>query len=130
MVFKSSLQSDDNEKPRANIGIVPLFPDKAASVPIVKHSLLLGKSLTNYLNPSQTPMEGMDHLIYAVRKHDSMEVEQRNNQLQEFQELPAALSAPAQHLGHHEEGHSLQMRFANEVLSVTEKAFLTTKWSS
>ena len=55
--FNSTLQSDDNVKPRANIGILPLFPDKAASVAMVKHSLLLGKSLTDYLNPGQTPVQ-------------------------------------------------------------------------
>ena len=41
--------------------------------------------------------------------------------------------ATAHHLGHHEEGHSLQMRFAKDVLSVrcsaTEKPVLTTQWS-
>ena len=66
--FNSSLHSGDNWKPRANIGIVPLFPDKAISVVLVKHSLLLGKSLTDYLNPGQTPMQGMYHLIYAVQE--------------------------------------------------------------
>ena len=30
----------------------------------------------------------------------------------------ADIGANAQHLGHHEEGHSLQMRFAKDVLSV------------
>ena len=37
------------------------------------------------------------------------------------------IGATAQHLGHHEERHSLQMRSAEEVLSVTN--VLTTKWS-
>ena len=71
--FNCSLQSDDNWKPRANIGIVPLFPDKAASVLRVKHSLLLGKSLTDYFNPGQTPVQGMDHPTYAIRS-DQIEV--------------------------------------------------------
>ena len=66
--FNCTLQSDDNMKPRANIGILPLFPDKAASVTMVKHSLLLGKSLTDYLNPGQTPVQGMDQPIYAIGK--------------------------------------------------------------
>ena len=47
---------------------LPLFPDKAASVAIVMHSLLLGKCLTDDLNPSQTPVGGMDHPTCAVRK--------------------------------------------------------------
>ena len=54
--FNSTLLSDDNVKPRANIGILPLFPDKAASLAMVKHSLLLGKTLTDYHNPVQTPV--------------------------------------------------------------------------
>ena len=64
--FNSTLQSDDNVKPRANIGILPLFPDKAATVAMVKHSLLLGMSLTDYLNPGQIPVQGMDQPIYAI----------------------------------------------------------------
>ena len=48
--------------------IIPLFPDKAASVAIVKHSLLLGKSLSDYLNPSQTPVQGVDQPTYAIGK--------------------------------------------------------------
>ena len=37
------------------------------------------------------------------------------------------IGATAHHLGHHEEGHRLQMRFAEKVLSVI--SVLTTNWS-
>ena len=50
-------------KPSANIGILSLFPDKDASVAIVKHSLLLGMLTTDYLSPE------LEQLSYATRKH-------------------------------------------------------------
>ena len=58
--FNSSLLLDESVKPKANISILPLFPDKAASVAMVKHSMLLGKAVTEYFNPGQTPVQGMD----------------------------------------------------------------------
>ena len=42
--------------------------DNAASVAIVKHSLLLGKSLIDYLNPGQIPVQSMNQSIYAIEK--------------------------------------------------------------
>ena len=39
---------------RAIVGVLPLFPDKAESVPMVKCVMDIGKSMTEYSNPSQT----------------------------------------------------------------------------
>ncbi|MES9879449.1 MAG: hypothetical protein ABW185_01030 [Sedimenticola sp.] len=66
--FNSSLLSNESVKPRAIIGVLPLFPDKAASVPMVKHSMMLSKAVTAHLNPGQTPVQGMDQPIFAIGK--------------------------------------------------------------
>ena len=52
----------------AVIGGVPLFPDKAASVPMVKHAMHVVKDDTQFLSPGQTSVLGMDQLIYAIGK--------------------------------------------------------------
>ena len=64
--FSSSLLPAESVKPKANIGILPLFPDKAASVAMVKYAMLLGKAVTEHLNPGQTPVQGMDQPMYAI----------------------------------------------------------------
>ena len=46
-----------------------------------------------------------------------MALNEKLQALADFEDA-ADISATAQHLGHHEEGHSLQMRFAKDVLSV------------
>ena len=66
--LNSSLQSDDQGKPKAKIGILPLFPQNAATVAMVKHSLFLGKSLTDYLYPDQTSVKCKNHQIYVIVK--------------------------------------------------------------
>ena len=59
---------EDSVKPRAVIGVLPLFPDKAASVPMVKHAMHIVKDDTQFLSPGQTPVLGMDQPIYAFGK--------------------------------------------------------------
>ena len=55
-------------KRKANIGILALYPDKAASVAMVKHSMFLGKAITEHLNPGQATVQCMDQPIYAIAK--------------------------------------------------------------
>ena len=66
--FNSSLIKHDTIKPNAIMGVLPLFPDKAASIPMVKHTMNIGKSVTEFLNPGQTPVLGMDQPIFALGK--------------------------------------------------------------
>ena len=58
--FNANLLNEDTIKPKAVIGVLPLFPDKAASVPMVKHAMNIGKRVTEFLNPGQTPVIGTD----------------------------------------------------------------------
>ena len=40
-VYNSRLMNDDSLKPPAVIGVLPLFPDKAASLSMIKHAMQL-----------------------------------------------------------------------------------------
>ena len=66
--FNSSLVGEDSIKSRAVIGGLPLFPDKTTSVPMVKHAMHEVKDDSPFLSPGQTPVLGMDQLIYAIGK--------------------------------------------------------------
>ena len=59
---------EDSIKPGAVIGVLPLFPDKAAYVPMVKHAMHVVKDDTQFLGPDQTPVLGMDQPIYVIGK--------------------------------------------------------------
>ena len=59
---------EDSIKPGAVIGVLPRFPDKAASVPMVKHAMHVLKDDTQFLTPGQTPVLDMDQPIYAIGK--------------------------------------------------------------
>lgn len=49
-------------------GIMPLFEEKAATVSMVKHGMDIQKKVTEYLNPSQTPVIACDQPIFALAK--------------------------------------------------------------
>ena len=57
--MSSLLKNDDrpNIKPRAIIRVMPLFIDKTASTPMVKH-MNIGKCVTEFPNPGQIPVLG------------------------------------------------------------------------
>ncbi len=40
--------------------LLPLFPEKAASLSMVKHDMGVIKSVTDYLNPEQVPVMAID----------------------------------------------------------------------
>ena len=54
--FNSQIRSDESIKPRAEIGILPLFPDKAASPSMMKHTMEIVKENTEFINAGQTPV--------------------------------------------------------------------------
>ena len=57
--MSSLLKNDDrpNIKPKAIIRVMPLFIDKTASTPMVKH-MNIGKCVTEIPNPGQIPVLG------------------------------------------------------------------------
>ena len=52
--FNSSLMCEDSVKPRAIIGVLPLFPDKAASVLMVKHAMYVVTDDTQFMSRGET----------------------------------------------------------------------------
>ena len=138
--INSSLQSDDNGKPTANVGIY--FQT------IAKHPFLHGKSLSNQSQPNTRAMHGSSDPTYVIRKQIQWKWNEETTKLckgpsgvanlfdmpdimgeyvmalhEKLQALAAFedaadIGATAQHLGRHEDGHRLQMKIANDVLSV------------
>ena len=66
--FNSHIRSDESIKSRAEIGILPLFPDKAASPSMMKHTMEIVKENTEFINSGQTPVLGADQPLYAICK--------------------------------------------------------------
>lgn len=66
--YNSRLMSEDSLKPPAVIGVLPLFPEKAASASMIKHAMHLTMEGTQFLNPGQTSVLGADQPIYAIAK--------------------------------------------------------------
>ena len=66
--FHSKLQEVGSVKPPAEIGILPLFPDKSTDTGIIKHAMLIVKKSIAFLNPGQIPVLGADQPLYAIAK--------------------------------------------------------------
>ena len=66
--YNARLMSDDSVKPKAVVGVLPLFPDKAASPSMMKHAMHLAIQDTEFLNPGQTPVLGGDQPLHAIAK--------------------------------------------------------------
>ena len=60
--------SDDTVKPKAVVGVLPLFPDKAATPCMMKHAMQLAMQGTEFLHPGQTAVFGADQPLYALAK--------------------------------------------------------------
>ena len=60
--------NEDTLKPRAEIGMYPIFPDKAASASMMKHAMELAQKGTSFLNPGQIAVLGADQPLYAIAK--------------------------------------------------------------
>ena len=59
---------DTSTKPKAVIGVFPLFPEKAASPAMVHHAMKLTLECTTFLNPGQIGVLGADQQSFAVAK--------------------------------------------------------------
>ena len=69
--YKSKFASGDNVKshPDIDIGLHPLFPEKAAVASSVKHIIMeLAMKGTEFLNPGQMSVFGADQLLNAIIK--------------------------------------------------------------
>lgn len=64
----SRCMSDVSVKPRAVIGVLPLFPDKDSSLSMMQHAMELTMQDTQFLNPGQTGVLGSDQPLYALAK--------------------------------------------------------------
>ena len=66
--YYSRMQDCSSLKHRAEIGILPLFPDKSTDPCLVKHVMLIVKQSIEFLNPGQTPVLGCDQPLFALAK--------------------------------------------------------------
>ena len=66
--FHSQMQEISCVKPLAEIGILPLFPDKSTDSGIIKHFMLIVNKSIAFLNPGHTPVIGADQPLYAIAK--------------------------------------------------------------
>ena len=66
--YNSRLMGVESVKPRAEICMLPLFPDKAATPAMMKHAIELARKRTESLNPGQTAVLGADQTLYAIAK--------------------------------------------------------------
>ena len=66
--YNFRLMSDDSVKPKAVIGVLPLFSDKAATPSMMKHAMNLTVQDTEALNNGQTLVLGADQPLYAIAK--------------------------------------------------------------
>jgi len=66
--YNSHLVSDDSMRPKAVIGVLPLFPDNAATPSMMKHSMYLAVQDNEFLNPGQSPVLGADQPLFAIAK--------------------------------------------------------------
>jgi hypothetical protein len=66
--FNSQNMTADSVKPRAEVGVFPLFADKAATPSMMKHAMEMTKVSTAFLNPGQTPVLGADQPLFALLK--------------------------------------------------------------
>ena len=54
--------------PKTEIGTLPLFPDKAASPSMMKHTMEIVRENTEFINAGQPPVFGADQPLYAICK--------------------------------------------------------------
>jgi len=66
--YNFRLMTDESVKPKAVIGVFPLFPNKAATPSMIKHAMQLTVHDTEILNPGQSPVLGADQPLYAIAK--------------------------------------------------------------
>ena len=64
--FNSQVRSDESNTSQTEIGILPLFPDKAASPSMMKHTMEIAKENTEFINAGQTPILDAGQPLYAI----------------------------------------------------------------
>ena len=65
--FFSHNQSE-SVRPKAVVGVFPVFYEKASSMSMQKHSMLVVKNATEFINPGQIPVIEGDCPLYAQQK--------------------------------------------------------------
>ena len=66
--FHAATQSDPVD-PISVIALLPLFPEKSATIAMVKHGMEYLRKITNYLNPGQIPVMAFDQPLFALAKY-------------------------------------------------------------
>jgi len=66
--FMQQTQSDPVD-PISVIALLPLFPEKSATIAMVKHGMEYLRRITNYLNPGQTLIMAFDQPLFALAKY-------------------------------------------------------------
>ncbi|KAJ8378159.1 hypothetical protein AAFF_G00245450 [Aldrovandia affinis] len=66
--FFSHGQRKEDVRPRATVGVFPVFYDKASSMAMQKHSMLVVMKTIEFLNPGQVPVIEGDCPLYAQQK--------------------------------------------------------------
>ena len=66
--YHSTTDQQQNTSPSVISALLPLFPDQAKSVAMIRHAMDVIKASVNYLNPGQVPVIAMDQPLYAVAK--------------------------------------------------------------
>ena len=55
-------------RPCCSMHLLPMFPDCAHSVPMIKHSMAIIQKTTEFINPGQTPVSACDQPLFALAK--------------------------------------------------------------
>ena len=66
---QASLLPSPNDHQPAVSGLLPLFHEKAATTPMVKHGMDVLRQVTDYVNPGQLPVIILDQPLYTIAKY-------------------------------------------------------------
>ncbi|KAL8591565.1 hypothetical protein ACOMHN_055532 [Nucella lapillus] len=66
--FLAHSQHKEDIRPRATVGVFPLLYDKAATMAMQKHAMLVVAKATDFVNPHQVPVIVGDCPLYALQK--------------------------------------------------------------
>ena len=67
--FFSHSQSENDIRPTASVGVFPIFYEKASSMSMQKHAMLMTMKATEFVNPGQVPVIVGDLPIYIHQKN-------------------------------------------------------------
>ena len=66
--FLSHNQREEDVRPRATVGVFPIFCDTASTMAMQKHAMFVTKKAIEFVNPGQVPVIEGDCPLYAQRK--------------------------------------------------------------